>query len=90
MNFVTDVDFNTAMQDGTRKEAARLMRLLVDDLCVAIAIIGGPNGDEEVYKRLIYKMRMELLAGAIVAKRRLDEHLAGDSTAIIPKIVLPH
>lgn len=88
MNFVTELDFNQAMSDP--REAAALIRRLKDDLCIAIAIMGGPQGTEEGYKRLIYQMRMELLAGAIVAKRRLDEHLAGDATAIIPKIVLPH
>lgn len=88
MNFVNEQQFNAAMQSP--QDAALLMKMLVDDLCVAITIMGGPGGNEETYKRLIYQMRMDLLAGAIFAKRRLDEHLGGDATALRPKIVLPH
>jgi len=63
--------------------------MLVDDMGIVLAILGGPQGNEEVYKKLIFQLRMELLTGAIVAKRRLDEHLGGSKTAITPKIVLP-
>jgi hypothetical protein len=88
INFLTEDHFNAAMQ--TPKMAAEVLRMLTDDMGIVLAIMGGPNGNEDTYKQLIFKLRMELLTTAIVAKKRLDEHLSGSKTAIQPKMILPH
>ena len=87
MNFLTADHFNAAMQQPAM--AAEVLRMLTDDMAICIAIMGGPEGKEEAYKQIIYRLRMELLTGAIVAKNRLDDHLSGKAI-MHPKIVLPH
>lgn len=75
MNFLTEQHFNTAM--GNPKAAAEVVSMLVQDLSICIAILGGPQGDEATYRQLIKQCGPELLAGALEAQRRLKAHLAG-------------
>ena len=87
MNFLTEDHFNAAMQQPAM--AAEVLKMLMDDMAICIAILGGPEGTEDTYQKIIFRMRMELLTGAIVAKNRLDDHLSGRAV-MHPKVVLPH
>lgn len=77
MNFLTEDHFNNAMQSP--RIAAEVVRMLTDDLAICLAILGGPDAVEDTYQKFIAKLGDELLAGAIVAHARIEQHRKGKS-----------
>lgn len=75
MNLVSEQQFQESMQDP--RLAAELTRMLVDDLAVAIAIVGGPEGNTDMYHQFIQRILPELLAGAEHAQGKIKSHLQG-------------
>lgn len=77
MNLVSEEQFNTAMQSP--QIAAELLTMVAEDMAVLVAIVGGPSGNSDMYRKMLNRIGMEILAGAEIAQGRIQQHLSGKS-----------